>query len=198
MLKGSNSSLAAVETEAKTYGQSEVMLMLCRALFSKTLTDSKISMNVLEWVSDDAEAATLEQTAVAALQADFDKGAKKAAAKAKAAKKAEAEAKIAEEIAVKGAEARKAKVLEDRKNGVNSQIFVKTLTGKTVTFDCNLTKDATTTVEAMKYAICDTEGIPIDQQRLIFGGQSMENARTLLDYRVTKEDMLHCEIAAND
>ncbi len=67
------------------------------------------------------------------------------------------------------------------------QIFVKTLTGRTTTLDV----DVTDTVEVVKIKVYVREGIPMDQQRLIFGGRQMENGRTLVDYNVQRESTLH-------
>jgi hypothetical protein len=50
------------------------------------------------------------------------------------------------------------------------QIFVKTLTGKTLTLDVN----PTTTLKGMKHLVQESEGIPIDQQRLIFAGHQLD------------------------
>ncbi len=70
--------------------------------------------------------------------------------------------------------------------GEYMQLFCVTLTGKTLTFDVG-NEDS---IEIFKLRIFAKEGIPMDQQRLVFAGKMLEDGRTLKDYNIKEYDTI--------
>jgi len=67
------------------------------------------------------------------------------------------------------------------------QLYVKTLTGKTFTLDV----ESHFTIGKVKNIIQEQEGIPVDEQRLVFSGKVLEDERTLDEFNITKENALY-------
>ncbi len=67
------------------------------------------------------------------------------------------------------------------------QVFVKTLTGKTISVDV----EPDESVESLKSKIQEKEGIPPDQQRIIFGGKQLDSMKSLSDYEIDDDSTVH-------
>lgn len=67
------------------------------------------------------------------------------------------------------------------------QVFVKTLSGKTISVEC----EPDESIESLKEKIMAKEGVPADQQRIIFGGKQLDTQKTLSDYDIDDDSTLH-------
>lgn len=72
-------------------------------------------------------------------------------------------------------------------DGKSFQIFVKTLTGKTITLDCQ----STDKISDIKTKINSQEQIPTENQRLVFSGKQLEDNMTLNEYNIESQSTLH-------
>ena len=75
----------------------------------------------------------------------------------------------------------------DNKQCMNISINIKTLTGKTIILECRLND----TIWHLKNLIKNKEGIPVDQQRLIFDGKRLYNDHTLTHYNIQNGSTIH-------
>ncbi len=76
--------------------------------------------------------------------------------------------------------------LEIKALKMGGQYFVKTLTGKSITLEL----EPYDTIENLKEKIQDKEGIPPDQQRIVYEGTQLEDGKTIADYEIPKEEIL--------
>ncbi|KAA6390248.1 MAG: putative Ubiquitin family protein [Streblomastix strix] len=70
---------------------------------------------------------------------------------------------------------------------ISNMVFVKMLNGQTVAFSF----EKWDTIESLKQKITELQGIPVEQQRLVFVGKQLEDGRTFADYNIQREATLH-------
>lgn len=100
-----------------------------------------------------------------------------------------AHAAMLQELKRQEADNRRAAELEERRRNYQGcgRVFVKTMTGKTLTIDIGSSE----TVDVLKQRIYEKEGIPADQQRIIFAGIQIDDEQTLAHYLIPHEATLH-------
>lgn len=70
------------------------------------------------------------------------------------------------------------------------QIYIKTLTGRTV----SLIVEEGETIRTVKEKMKEKDGVPVEEQRLVFNSQELEDSKTLQHYGILREATLHVVI----
>lgn len=74
-----------------------------------------------------------------------------------------------------------------RFRGGSLQVHVKTFAGKTITVEV----EPDESIESLKNKLQSKEGIPINQQRILFGGKQLDSKKTISDYDIQNESTMH-------